>query len=408
MLKIWTRYHHSIWSGILLAIRVLVGFGAQKIVAVFYGPVGTTLFSHFQNFIALFTQPIQDAAGNGLINAFPKKSLARAQVVGATIIILVFLTFSSGLILLISTQFNQSFYSFSLHNWLLIIPSLLLFCFGLIVSAIYVIQQKLKLYSFIILGQWSIFFISVLFVDLQLNHFLIYWLTLQAVFSLFLILPVRSYLKIDLKIDNKVKSHFKQFLLMALTVWISSKWVDYYVREFAIEQYGTIQTGLWQSVVRISEAYRGLVISFLFLTLYPLVAQKLGEAKTVVESFKKFYGIYVVVSILSLIMIFQFNDLILRILYDTQYAEAGGLLQAQVIGDLFAFLAFPFTIFLIASVKTKAYIITELVSALIFVTLITAQFELGIEVLVYAHIVRFFFYAIMVSVIGLKSLSDVR
>lgn len=408
MLKYWAKYHHSIWSGILLMIRMFAGFGAQKVVAIFYGPAGTTLFSHFQNFVALFTQPIQDAVANGLINAFPKKSLKKTQVIGASIIILVLLAISTGLVLLVSAQFKPTYFSFSLENWLLIIPSILLFCFGIIVSAIYVIQRKLKLYSIIILLQWSVFFFLIFLHDLELTHFLIYWLSIQSVFSIILIFPIHSYLRFNFMIDERVRNHFKQFLIMALTIWLSSKWVDYYVREFAIQEFGTIQTGLWQSVVRISDGYKGLIISFLFLSLYPMLSQKLADGKLQMDNLRKYYLLYVLFSLGFLFLAIRFDEFILKVLYDFQYVEASNLFRYQIIGDVFAFLAFPFAIYLIASVKTKTYIISELLSALIFVTLIAMKTDIGIEILVYAHIIRFICYFLMVSSIGIKSLRNVR
>lgn len=387
-------------------IRTLAGFGAQKVVAIFYGPAGTTLFSHFQNFVALFAQPIQDAVANGLINAFPKKSLKNVQVVGASIILLILLAFCSGLFLFISGQFGASIFSFSLSDWLLIIPSILLFCFGLIIAAVYVIQKKLRLYSIILLIQWSIFFFSISLIDLQLHQFLIYWLIIQSLFTFFLIIPVYSLLKFNFKIEEKVKNHFKQFLIMALVIWLSSKWVNYFVREFSIQEFGVIQTGFWQSIVRVSEAYRGLMISFLFLTLYPFLSRKMESKELKVSALMKKYLYYSLISLSFLFLVFQFDALILKILYDEQYVKASNLFQLQIIGDFFAFLAFPFSIYLIASIQTKVYVITELLSAIIFVTLITLKSTIGIEVLVYAHIVRFTCYSIMVGIIGIKKLRD--
>lgn len=406
MLKYRSKYHHSIWSGLLLTIRTLAGFGAQKAVAIFYGPAGTTLFSHFQNFVALFTQPIQDAVANGLINAFPKKTLKNVQVVGASIILLILLAFFSGLFLLISQQFGESIFTFSSQHWLLIISSVLLFCFGLIIAAVYVIQRKLKLYSIILLIQWLIFFFSISLIDLQLNQFLIYWLVIQSLFTLILIIPVYPLLKFNFKIDKEVKSHFKQFLIMALVIWLSSKWVSFFVREFAVQEFGVIQTGLWQSIVRVSEAYRGLMISFLFLTLYPMISQKIANNNLYINSLKKYYLFYLLFSFSFLLIVFQFDELILRILYDEQYLKAANLFQIQIIGDIFAFISFPFSIYLIASIQTKKYIITELLSATIFVILIIMNSIVGIEILVYAHIIRFICYSILMGFVGIKHLSD--
>lgn len=389
-------------------IRTVVGFGIQKLVAIFYGPAGTTLFSHFQNLVALFTQPIQDAVANGLINAFPKKSLRKAQVIGMSIILLVSLFVVGGILLLISSQFKQRFFTFSFDQWLLIVISILLFCFGLIVGAVYVIQQKLKQYSAILFLQWVLFFSCVLLLDLRLNHFLLFWLMIQAIFSLVLIFPIYGNLKARFKIDREVVNHFKQFLLMALTIWLSSKWVDYYIREFAIQEFGTVQTGLWQSVVRVSEAYRGLIISFLFLSFYPKLSQILASRNGNISSLKRFYFPYLLFCVSFLFLVFQFDEYILQSLYSEEYVEAGNLFQFQILGDLFAFLSFPFSIYLIAAVKTKAYIFTELFSAFIFVSLILVNREFGIEMLVYAHIIRFMCYFASVSLISIKSLKYVR
>lgn len=407
MLRYWNKYNHSIWSGLLLIIRTIAGFAAQKVVAIFYGPAGTTLFSHFQNLVALFTQPIQDAIANGLINAFPKKSLKNTQVVGASILLLCLLVISTGILLLITNHFQRNFFSFSLQNYLLIIPAIILFCFGLIVSAVYVIQKRLKLYSLILFVQWGIFFSFVFYLDLELNHLLIFWLSIQSIFSLILIIPVYPFLRFKFNIDEKVKNHFKQFLIMALTIWLSSKWVDYFVREYAIQEFGIIQTGLWQSVVRISEAYRGLILSFLFLSLYPMLSQKLGERNLGINDMRKYYFFYLLFSLSFLFILFQFKEFILKTLYDFQYVQASNLFLIQIVGDIFAFIAFPFSIYLIASVKTKTFIITELVSALIFVALIVLMTDLGIEILVYAHIIRFICYFLMVSIVGIKSLRNV-
>jgi PST family polysaccharide transporter len=406
MLSTWGKYRHSFWSAILLLIRTIAGLGAQKAVAILYGPAGTTLFSHFQNLLALFTQPIQDAVGNGLVNAFPKRSFQKTQIMGTAIIILVLLVTSTGLFLLISNQFRQSFFSFSLQDWLLMIPSIILFCFGLVVSAIYVIQQKLKLYSIIISIQWLIFFIVVGFNEFKLHQFLIFWLLIQSLFSLILIYPVYSYLKFNFKIGKEVKHHFRQFLIMAITVWLSSKWVDYFIRELAIQEFGAIQTGLWQSIVRISEAYRGLLISFLFLSLYPMISRKIASKSLDISIVRSYYFPYCLFSILFLFFVFQFDELILKMLYDDQYVKAVNLFRFQLIGDLFAFLAFPFSVYLIASVQTKTYIFTEILSAVIFVSFIILKSFIGIEILVYAHIIRFSCYLLTVAFVGIKSLRN--
>ena len=123
---------------------------------------------------------------------------------------------------------------------------------------------------------------------------------------------------------------------------------------------------------------------------------------------KNHYFIYFIAITAFLFLVLQFKGFILKALYDVQYLEASHLFQFQIFGDFFAFLALPFSIYLIAAVKTKTYIITELLSALIFVTLIVLKTDIGIEILVFAHIIRFICYFLILSLIGIKSLRNVR
>lgn len=404
MLKHLQKYRHSFWSGMLLTIKTLAGFGAQKTVAILYGPAGTTVFSHFQNLVSLFTQPIQDAVGNGVVNAFSKRSFQNRQVIGAAIIILILLTSLSGIFVLISQLFKEDIFSFSWQNWLFIIPSIFFFCLGLVAGSIYVVKEKLKLFSLIISLQWFIFFAVVLNVKLNLIEFLIFWLCIQSAFSSILLYPIYPYLKFSFKIEKEVKQHFMQFLVIAITIWFASKWVDYFIRELSFQQFGAIETGLWQSVVRISESYRGLLLSFLFLSFYPMISSRLADKELTFSAFRKYYWPYLLFAFLFLFLVYQFDEIIIKVLYDKQYLKATSLFHLQIIGDLFAFLAFPFSIYLLARVKTKIYIFTELSSAFIFVIVILLGTALGIEILVYAHIIRFVSYLFLVSFFGIKSL----
>jgi PST family polysaccharide transporter len=386
----------------------VAAIGAQKVVAIFYGPGGTTLFSHFQNFVVLFSQPIQDAVATAVINAFPKKKFQKPQIIGAAILLILALMLITVIVLLSFSVVDDSILSFSAKHWFLIIPALILFCFGLLISAVYITQQKLKLYSLIMLLQWCIFFALLSYMNFTLNGILIFWLTLQALFSVILVVPVWKHLKVSFQVEPHVKSHFKHFLLMAITVWISSKWVDFFIREYAFDQFGTIKTGLWQSVARISQAYRGLLISFLFLSFYPSISRKIANNSLEIFKLLKQYSIYFLLSVFFLYLIYHFNEVILRFLYDEQYASASSLFTYQIIGVLLAFASFPFSIYLMAAVKTKTYIVAELLSASVFVIFIILNSMIGIEVLVFAHISRFVVYALFVSSFGLKYLKDAR
>ncbi len=389
------------WGGAIIFIRTIAGFGMQKFVAIFYGPAGTTLFSHFQNLISLFTQPVQDAIAQGLISAYPKKSFSKNKLIYSAIGFTTFIFLAIAILLIITGAFPDELFNFSIKNWWLILIGVFLLCLQGLASAILIAQQKLKLLSILYLLQWSILFIFILLNFKDLDSTLQYYIFVQGffvfVFAAFLYKDINQKFPKSFRKEKEIVNHFKQFLWMALAVWISSKWVDFFIREYAINLFGSIETGFWQSIVRISEAYRALFISFLFITFYPIISNLYqNKSKKLKTHFRTQFLKFSAFTLLFFIIVYILRKPIITSLYSIEYIEAASLFQFQIIGDIFAFISFPFALMLMASVQTKNYILCELSSAFIFVICILIGNKAGIEILVYAHIIRFILYLSLV------------
>ncbi len=409
MLKLIKWPGKNIWGGLFIFIRTLGALAMQKLIAVLYGPAGTTLFSHFQNLISLFTQPVQDVVAQGIINAYPNKAFSRKSLYHTAIIALLILFFSTSIILGLTNSFSNELFTFSFYKWCLIILAILVLCFQSIASAILIGQQKLKTLSFIHLIQWTVIISFLLYLKEPLSNTLLYYLVILALFTIIFYACIFSELKhfrlANYSIDKKVIHHFKQFLLMGLAVWLSSKWVDYFIREYAIELFGQSETGYWQAVVRISEAYRGLFISFLLITFYPAISKlfnnNLKSLKTHVIRQMRLISF---LSTLFFVFVYLLHPQILQMLYSVDYLAASPLFKLQIFGDVIAFLSFPLALVLMATVQTKAYVICEIVSATTYVLCIYLGSDLGIKILVLAHITRFISYFFLVLFFTHKSL----
>lgn len=391
----------SIWGGCIILIRMLGGLGMQKYMAIFFGPAGTTLLSHFQNFISLFSQPVQDAIAQGLISAYPNTKFSKGKLITAAFLITAFIFLLTICILFFVGGFPDDILQFSVSSWPTIIFSIFLISLQGVLSALVIAQQKLRFLGLFNIAQWLTIFIALLLTDLQLTETLLLFAALQGFFTLVLVAllykTIRNSLPLSLNSDRAVISHFKQFILMALTVWISSKWVDFFTREYAIELFGIIDTGLWQSVARFSEAYRSLFISFLLITFYPTISHFYQTNRMQLTSFfRNRLKMLIGLSLAFFSFLFIFKRGIIVLLYSNEYLEALPLLDWQILGDLLAFISFPFALLLMATVSTGKYITCELISAVIFVGCVLMGSFVGVEILVYAHIVRFVFYLCLV------------
>lgn len=409
MLKLIKWPAKNIWGALFIFIRTLGALAIQKIIALIFGPAGTTVFSHFQNLISLFTQPVQDVVAQGIINAYPNKAFSRKSLYHTAIIALLILFFSTSIILGLTNSFLNELFTFSFYKWCMVILAILVLCFQSIAWAILIAQQKLKTLSFIHLIQWTVLISFLLYLKEPLSNTLLYYLVILALFTFIFYACIFSELKHfrlgNFSIDKKVIHHFKQFLLMGLAVWLSSKWVDYFIREYAIELFGPSETGYWQAIVRISEAYRGLFISFLFITFYPNISDILVNSKSSLKNFLfKQMRLYLILSLLFFLSIYLLHPYILQYLYSEVYVSASPLFSIQIIGDFFAFMSFPLALVLMATKNTKAYVICEILSALIYIICIYFGSEIGLKILVLAHITRFISYFFLVLFFTLKSL----
>jgi PST family polysaccharide transporter len=401
MLKLINWRGRSVWGALFILIRTIGAMAVQKLIAVLYGPTGTTLFSHFQNFISLFTQPVQDVVAQGLLNAYPNLEFSRKKLYATAVITLLLVFIATSSILWVTDSFPAHIFKFSLYQWSLIIVAILILCFQSIASAILIAQQKLKLLSFIQLSQWLILVLFLSYFNESLINTLFYYIAILAVFTLvfygFISEELKYFQLFKYSIDKKITHHFKQFLMMGLAVWISSKWVDFFIREYAINLFGAKETGLWQAVVRISEAYRGLFISFLMITFYPAISKLLATDKIRLKVFvKKQLKLYLILTLLFLSIVYLMHPYIIKILYSSDYLAASPLFKLQILGDIVAFISFPMALVLMATVKTKGYVICELLSAGAYVASIYWGHGIGIEILVLAHIIRFLLYLVVV------------
>jgi len=398
MLKWFNVKTNSVWAGVLLSCRMLVSITIQKIVAVNFGPSGTALFSHFQNLLSIFTQPLQDIIGQGLISAYPKENFNnKSQLVGNALIFSLYIILSIGVLVAISHKATLAYFQFDIGQLCLLFIALILLSFQLLLANYLIAKQRLKMLALLFVTQWLLIITILYIIELSINELLLYYVLLQAGFTvLYFFIIAASFKEISkplLRLDAKPVHHFRQFLLIGVTIWLSSKLTDYFVRDYALTNFGTIETGYWQSAARVSEAFKGLFISFLMMTVYPILAATEDQFK-LQEFMKKQLTNMLLIIPAGTIILYWLSPFMLETLYSTSFSNAVELLRIHLIGDLIAFFSFPFALLLMAKVETKRYIAAEITSVVSYILIIFLLKNQGIEKIIYAYIVRSSVYLI--------------
>jgi PST family polysaccharide transporter len=181
-----------------------------------------------------------------------------------------------------------------------------------------------------------------------------------------------------------------EFVLMALSVLVFGKLTDFIIRDFAIQHYGLHLTGLWQSVVKISDSYMMLFINTVGIVYYPQVSALVFDSEQLRVYLKDVLRIVLVVSIIGLSLIYLFRKTVLILLFDQDFLPAEELMPFQLIGDFFCFLAYLLTYIISAQARTLTFILLQAGSALMYFGLVLLFSSLyGIEGIPMAHAARY-------------------
>lgn len=390
----------NFWAASLLSLRLVVGLVMQKLVAIKFGPAGTALFSHFQNLLAIFIQPVQDIIGQGLISGYSNKAFQKKYVLLGNALLLSFLlTLGLSLLVFIFGQKLLLFFNFSFNQWLALLFSILMLSIQLLIANYFIARRKIRLLVILFSGQWLLILFVLFYFQLSTTTFLYNYTLLQAAFTVFYIIIVLMQYpevrRINFIPNKAVVHHFQQYLYIGFVVLASTKITDYFIRNYAIEVFGITETGFWQAATRISDAYRGLFISFLMLTAYPVFAA-LNEPMALALNLKKLLKKTLLMALPFLVVCAFFAPFIMQIAYSKDFMPAVDLFRLQLVADIFALMGFPLAILLLAKVETSKYVIAEICSAVIYILIALLGKANSISLLLYAQIIRFVIYLMVV------------
>ena len=391
----------SLWSFTSVILRSVSTLLVNKIFAVQYGPTGITLLAHFQNLVGIITQIPNDGVNRGIIKYWSGNELSGKQkhklfTAGFIFNLILFL------ILTTSILFSQQYFfrDFRINPddttfFLLFFSGIFLFLIHLFLLSILLSFQNIKVYSILNMITSVILLVVIYFISAKnpLLYALLAFIFAQAaglVFSLYYVLK-KGYIKFkkaSLPPDGFQK--LGEFVLMAISVLVFGKLTDFIIRDYAIQHFGFHLTGLWQSVVKISDSYMMLFINTVGIVYYPQVSALIFDTEQLRIYLKDVLRIVLVVSIVGLSLIYLFREPVLILLFDQNFLPAEELMPFQLIGDFFCLLAYLLTYIISAQARTLTFILLEAASALMYFGLVLLFSSLyGIEGIPIAHAARY-------------------
>jgi O-antigen/teichoic acid export membrane protein len=413
----------------MLLVRIGSSLAVNKLFAYFFGAGGITILSHLQNLFSIMTLVPAEGVGKGLVKYIADTSLNQRVrnvflLAGLTWHLILWLL--GGLFLLLFA--DRFFFIFppgwSVFQWLFITVSALLgqliFLYS---SALLLGLQKIKTYlisqigaSALVLGMVIIgvstqnLSLAILcFVAGQgLSIFMVFLFKTSSISANNVFWNFWRYVQVHLSLQRQFKQAFValgKYSLMALSVVLFGKTVDFFVRQFAVDEFGLEATGLWQAVVRTSDLYTQIFTALLGIVYFPKVAAIIHQKAATRNLIKQTISVWLPLIMLGLACIYVARHQILYLLFDKQFLSGAVYFQWQLLGDFFIMISYFFAYVLLGKARIRLFILLQAISAGLYVIAVFFLYKhIGIEGLPVANFIRSAGYAICLIIFTAKDL----
>lgn len=372
----------TLFTGLLTLVRMAAGFFIAKVVAVYTGPTGMGMLGQVQSMITAMNGVVTSPVGNGVVRFTAQNHNDgfdacapwwRAALRWALCLFLLIAPAS----IIFSKSISLYLFSETEYYWLVIISCVVLPFSIVNTFAISIINGQQLYKRYVAAGMVSVIISTAVMIILIANWnlrgaLLAAALNLSISGLVMLIISIKQpWLKLKYFFGRVEKENTKSILsyvLMSLTSALVMPLALVFIRNIMVDQLGWEQTGLWQAVWKISEAY--LAIITLALSAYYL--PKLSSLTSLPEIKKEIKTTALVIMPLVCLMafgIYLLRDVAITVLFTEKFREARDIFAIQLIGDVLKILSWLYAFPMLAKGAAKWFISSEIFFSLSFVIL---------------------------------------
>lgn len=186
------------------------------------------------------------------------------------------------------------------------------------------------------------------------------------------------------------------YSLMLFSSALSFPVVEILIRERLLNSFGSVEAGLWQGQVKLSNAYLGFLGAYLTYEFLPSIS-----ANVTIKSLNKkvLKAMFLVVSIFvfGASLLFMNKEFFIRILLSSDFSRIQDVLIFQLLGDLFKVASWVYGFVFIAKAQAKIYIVGEIIQHFLFFFLTLRTDSLNLELTTQAYFYSSFIYFLIAT-----------
>ncbi len=402
----------KVTSANTLLVFVRMGFSliSQKALAILIGAEGIALVGNLKNLVKFFEQFSILGTTDGLIKYVSeykddkkqlKKLFSTAFVFAtiATIVSFVILFFFSDSLCELVFGINKEYtFVFKILSFIIPFMGINAILYSLLngLSA-YKLYTKLTLSTIIVSTFLIVFFTykfevkgSLLAISMiPVIHFFNFILFFRKSYKPYINLKRVSF---NLDFKNQLLSYSFMTIIVVLFVNIT----DIAIRNLIENKVDISNAGYWTAMTSISKTYMQFSAAIFPLYILPRYA-KIANTFDFRKEVKKIYKTLLPLIIVGMLTVFFLRDLIIKLLYTSDFLVMESFFKWQLLGDLVKFIALIISYQFLAKKQITYFLITELISVLLFYSFSVYFLNIyGTEGVVMAHFIRYVVYFFIV------------
>lgn len=401
--------------------KIVAGILTSKAIAVFIGVEGMALIGNLRNFLSAIQSVAILGFYNGLVKYIAEfkentielsKTLSTAYYLGffSTLLISFLCYYNAQAVndFLFSANYNYAYvirilalalpfyslnmFSFSIMNGfskykILLVISIIGQILGLLITLVLIYQNKIDGALVAAVIAPSLIFLITLVGIINRKNFI-------------------SYVKIS-NVDSEILKKFGPFAAVALVTAVALPLISIVIRNYIIDHSGIKDAGYWEAMNRISDYYLMFVSSLMTLYILPKFSD-IESKKEFKSEIVNVYKAIIPVFALSLLLIYLFRPIIVKIIFSEDFQPVEQLFGWQLLGDFVKVISIVIAYQFIAKKMFVHFIIIELfLVVVLYFSSIYLIDGVGVKGAVIAHFISYLMYFGMVLLLFNTSLFNV-
>jgi PST family polysaccharide transporter len=399
----------SFFTSIGTLIGFISGFVVTKVVAIYLGPGGIAVIGQFQNFVAINTSFASGGIQQGVVKylaEFREQEDMKSVILTTSIRMTLLFALATGTVItLFSEWFAISLFNGDDYQYVIQLFGLTIVLFGLntfLISILNGTGEIKKLVAINILTNlFSLFVSSLSAYFYGLGGALVAIAMSQSVVFFISVFFVRSSIWFQTKLfnykfDKRYCLKLLEYTLMTVFGAVLIPLVNIWIRNHIIKELSLEQAGYWDSILKISTAYLGLITTSLSIYYLPKLSN-LSDRLLIRREIINGYKVITPILIVMITTIYFLREYIILLLYSSEFLEMKILFFPQLLGDFFKIMSWLLSFLMLAKAMTKLFLTTQVVFlSLNFILTIFFISYMGLPGVVWSYVVTNFIYLIVI------------